>query len=134
MQHTIDDLTLRADQQADALRKVAQDVPGIVQAVTLRDQQVKKIDTTLGDILARLPAITQKPNQPAPTLRSEGDLSARDWITIQTNLVRQGYGLGKIDGVPGGKTRRAIRAYQTSINANDKLTPEQIESLLGSRP
>ena len=42
MQRTIDGLTIRADQQADALRKVTQDVPGIVQTVTLLGQQVKR--------------------------------------------------------------------------------------------
>lgn len=57
---------------------------------------------------AREPAETA----PADASSAEESLTRQAIMSIQRGLSRQGYDVGAADGVPGPKTRGAIRAYQ----------------------
>ncbi|MFZ1990118.1 MAG: lytic murein transglycosylase [Alphaproteobacteria bacterium] len=52
----------------------------------------------------------------APWPRDERPLTLSERIELQTLLTQLGYASGKADGIIGGGTRAAIRAYQLKIN------------------
>lgn len=59
----------------------------------------------------------QLQGKPAPQLGRDADnrrLSREQVVEIQTLLAERGFATGVADGVPGGQTREAIRAYQKS--------------------
>lgn len=75
------------------------------------------------------PKVTIQPVLPS---RTEADLDRDDWRRVQRALTARGYALGKIDGKVGGRTREAIKAFQsaTDTKVTGHLTPEQIDTLL----
>lgn len=57
----------------------------------------------------------------------EGDkpLSRKERVALQTLLNRKGFSVGKADGKVGGKTRAALRAYQSSVGLVPDGYPSQ---------
>jgi len=143
----IDVLNARLDQQAGNIATFGQTQGAASQAygaVAAIPQQLRAIGGTLDDIKTDLlqhlsgggtpllqPA-TQAQGPRAPPFQ-EADLTAVDWIQIQRSLLQLGFDVGPVDGQPGNKTRRAIRAYQVRLHApaDGRLTSRQIETLLG---
>jgi len=64
----------------------------------------------LADQLKRAPAIA------APWPRDEQPLSRDERLALQTALSALGFDIGKIDGLLGGKSRAALRAWQKAHN------------------
>ena len=55
------------------------------------------------------------PGITAPWPTSEPPLSLADRQDLQTRLAARGYDIGKVDGVLGLKTRKAVRRFQATI-------------------
>ena len=69
------------------------------------------------------------PREPGPGL----DLDRSEWVLVQRGLAHLGFDPGPADGIPGRKTRGAIRSWQSSRGdgATGFLTREQADALAG---
>ena len=69
------------------------------------------------------------PREPGPGL----DLDRSEWVLVQRGLAHLGFDPGPADGIPGRKTRGAIRSWQSSRGdgATGLLTREQADALAG---
>jgi Putative peptidoglycan binding domain len=142
LQNRIESVNSRVDQQAATLVQASQKPP--LQTVqpspptTDITPELRAIATSLDGLKAAIPRqITVNVTQTAPTALApmtpahEGPRGM--WTRVQEALVRRGYWIGAVDGIPGERTRKVIRAYQRTIPAprTGHLTLEQAEQLLG---
>lgn len=60
----------------------------------------------------------------------------QDWLEAQIELHRRGFSCGSIDGVPGGQSAAALRAFQRSafLEETGRLDPPTCEALLLTAP
>jgi hypothetical protein len=135
IQRAVDDMNTQLDKQNAVLVKISDNLGNVVKTVMALSGHVEKVQVALENGSARPATSPQNPKEPPHQRRTEGDLTANDWLVIQTNLAALGHALGKPDGFAGPSTRKAIRAYQAAIHANPdgKLTAEQIERLVRPR-
>jgi len=73
-------------------------------------------------------------NQSAPTPtpdRGAPKVSTGDVMLVQESLQVKGLYQGAVDGIPGSKTMRAVRAYkkQNNIPVNNQLTDDFVSHL-----
>ncbi len=139
LQDRIDSVNARVDQQAATLVQASQKPE--IQAVQPPAAapsiipQLSAIATSLDQLKAAIPhQTTVNAAQPAAVPQGHGNARAK-WTRVQEALVRRGYWIGDVDGIPGERTRKVIRAYQRTIPAprTGYLTPEQADQLLAGR-
>jgi hypothetical protein len=140
LQDKIDSVNARVDQQAATLvlasqKPEVQAVQPISPPAPSLIPQLSAITTSLDQLKAAIPhQIIVNVTQPAAAPRGHGNARAK-WTRVQEALVRRGYWIGDVDGIPGERTRKVIRAYQRTIPAprTGYLTPEQADQLLAGR-
>ena len=122
-----------------AFRAIVKRFPGTLEAELAR-AQIDKLEGAKGPlVVAGGDPVEEEP--PATLSPAEGekglDLSREERRLVQMGLAAAGHPPGSADGVLGGKTRRALKAWQVSkeVEATGYLTREQSEALvaLGKR-
>ena len=122
-----------------AFRIVVEDFPGTTHA-RLAQAWIDKLEGAKGPlVVAGGDPVEEEP--PATLSPAEGekglDLSREERRLVQLGLAVAGHPPGSADGVLGGKTRRALKAWQASkeVDATGYLTRGQSEALvaLGKR-
>jgi Putative peptidoglycan binding domain len=136
LQGRIDSISSRVDQQVATLVhasmnpqvQAVQTIPPVADITP----ELRAIATSLDGLEAAIPRrininVTRTP--PAP--QDYRDSHAM-WIRVQEALVRRGYWIGNVDGIPGKRTRKVIRTYQRTISASPTgyLTLEEADQLL----
>jgi peptidoglycan hydrolase-like protein with peptidoglycan-binding domain len=139
LQDRIDSVSARVDQQAATLIQASrtQEVPAVQPPAPAPSivPQLTAIATSLDQLKAAIPRqITVNVAQTAPAPQGQANSRAK-WIRVQEALAHRGYWIGDVDGIPGERTRKVIRAYQRTIPAprTGYLTPEQADQLLARR-
>lgn len=139
LQDRIDSVNARIDKQAATLVQASQkpELQAVQPSAPAADitPQLSAIATSLDQLKAVIPRqITVNVAQAAPATQWHGNTRAK-WTRVQEALVRRGYWIGDVDGIPGERTRKVIRAYQRTIPAprTGYLTPEQADQLLAGR-
>jgi peptidoglycan hydrolase-like protein with peptidoglycan-binding domain len=103
--------------------------------LTSADSRLNQLDPKITEEEARFKVIKDRLaafDVPSNKIVRETDLTANDWIAIQTRLIADKHLVGEADGKPGKKTMAAIRAYQAKQNTDvtGHLSPAQIAALL----
>ena len=128
----------RAYEQAERLGTVAgyraliRRYPGSIWADLAR-VQIAGLEKEPQVVVGGAPEVDVPPAAPTPDAVETGlDLSREEKRLVQMGLAAAGYSPGLVDGKFGGRTRRALRAWQESkeVEGTGYLTREQSEGLV----
>jgi hypothetical protein len=144
-QRTLAGLETRLDTVEQSMPRATASTGSDARLVRSRPGDGADADDRVGSIGAPLraldpPAADGRPPVDSPqtllaAAEGEGQFGRAGWKLIQQALRARGFTVGRIDGLPHIRTRKAIRDFQTQIGATPtgQLTPDQIRLLFAAQ-